>query len=148
MRKLEGGGIIQLGGLLLYRSYDRLSVVTGVCTPQTCGAVQDGSPIGREVVHISGCHDDLRRFPERTIGSEGKPIGVCHFGCEIIPMNYVGTVHRNSSGCIVECCTACAADPGKDPQRCLAEFLATMHGKESQHRADVYFYGMRGETQS
>src|SRR5579863_4517068 len=48
MGKLEGRGVIELGGLALDRGDDRIAIVPGIAAPEPGEAVDYGAAVGRE----------------------------------------------------------------------------------------------------
>jgi hypothetical protein len=63
MAHLEGGRVVQLGGLLLDRLDDLGRVWPGVDAPQTRRAVEHAAPVRRRVVHALGGDEQARLAP-------------------------------------------------------------------------------------
>ena len=75
MGEVEGGRVVELGGLLGDRRHNRIAVVAGIGAPQAGKPVEHGAAIGREIMHALGAGDEPRRAFEGTIGGEGDPKG-------------------------------------------------------------------------
>src|SRR5262245_18852340 len=75
MGKLEGGCIVELGGLCADRVDDRVAVVAGIGAPEAGGAVEHLAAVGRVVVHALGARDQPGRGLEGAVGRERQPVG-------------------------------------------------------------------------
>src|ERR1700730_15783656 len=61
------------------RSYgldDGRAAMSGVGTPKTCGAVDDGAALWSETMHIPGIGDKTRAMFERTVGGIRHPVSI------------------------------------------------------------------------
>ena len=76
MGEVEGGRVIELGGLPRDRGHDRIAVVAGIGAPQAGKPVEHGAAVGREIMHALGAGDEPRRALEGAIGGEGNPKGL------------------------------------------------------------------------
>ncbi len=73
---LERGRVVEGRELALDGLGDAPAAVPGIDAPQAGGAVEDGAPVIRRVVHALGRHEQARRRLELAVGRERHPVGV------------------------------------------------------------------------
>ena len=79
MPELEGGGEVQLGGLLGDGADNGFAAVSGVAAPESGGGVDELAPVGVAAIHSLGAGDHPRIVAEVAAGGKGHP-EVFHFG--------------------------------------------------------------------
>ena len=73
MGEFKGRRIVELRGLRADCRHDGIAVVAGIRAPQTGGAVEDGAPLGRVVMHVLCPRDQPRGSLERAVRSKWQP---------------------------------------------------------------------------
>jgi TetR/AcrR family transcriptional regulator len=79
VRHLEGGGIVELGDLLLHRLDDFRPAMAGIDAPQPRGAVENRTAVVGVVVHVLGTGEEARRLLELAVRRERHPVG-----CQVV----------------------------------------------------------------
>src|SRR5205807_767289 len=76
MREVKGGRVIELGRLGGNRGDDGFARVARVDAPEARNAIEDFASVLVPIIHALATNQQPRPVLERTVGSEGKPIGL------------------------------------------------------------------------